>query len=372
MRIGIDCRLAGIRHAGIGRYIVELVQHLPTYDTAHSWVVFASNTLQIHELFPEGIPDTVTVVITPTKHYGLAEQWQIFRAASKAKLDVFHVPHFNIPILYRGALVVTIHDLLWHEYGGLHSTTLSPILYLLKYWAYRFTTSQAVKKASIILVPTHVVQHTIARYYGETSQKCLVTPEGIPSNWLKGKLPSLQKRTITSPLLYVGSLYPHKSVITVLEALQKNASLQLTIVSSRSAFTEKTKTKAKQLGVSDQITWKFQLSDEELLQELRSCLALVQPSISEGFGLTGLEAMAAGTPVLASNIATFREVYQDHAFYFEAGNTDSFTAAVEDLQQLSVSTLEKQIKSAREHAATFSWQRLADQTWDVYQSIGHE
>jgi hypothetical protein len=143
LTIGIDCRLAGKKHAGIGRYIENLVIRLPKVAKEQKdnrqtikWVYFFYDQSQANEIsdqIPESNRSTIKTVIAPIRHYSLAEQVKLPAIFKKENLDILHVPHFNVPILYAGKLVVTIHDLLWHERKGLHVTTLHPFLYWLTY-----------------------------------------------------------------------------------------------------------------------------------------------------------------------------------------------------------------------------------------------
>src|SRR5260221_9542612 len=184
-KIGIDCRLAGIHHAGIGRYTENLIKRLPALGPEFQWVFFFSNQKQVEEVLGDLVTHPqVQVVIAPIRHYSLAEQLQLPGMFIQQKLDLLHIPHFNVPLLYYGKLVITIHDLLWHEYRGLGVTTLSPWLYYLKYGGYRFVVSQAVRKASKILVPAETIKQTLLRFYPILSDKIVVTKEGVDDRFL--------------------------------------------------------------------------------------------------------------------------------------------------------------------------------------------
>ena len=149
MRIGIDARLAGSAHGGIGRYIEELLRFL-TLSEEHRWVVFLHHKGQLPWL--ESCKD-VEIVYAPIRHYTLQEQLAMPRIFSDAKLDLLHVPHFNIPLMYQGRFVVTIHDLLWHERRDRNATTLSPFMHILKYHVYKFVAETAIRRAEKVLVP---------------------------------------------------------------------------------------------------------------------------------------------------------------------------------------------------------------------------
>jgi len=262
--------------------------------------------------------------------------------------------------LYNKPLVVTIHDLLWHEYRGSTVTTLHPLLYWPKYWMYRFVTQRAVARAKKIFVPTQTVKDTVARYYPQVAQKVAVTYEGIGTELVSyaPKLKSVAREK--KHLLYVGSLYPHKNISLVLAALREMPDYVLEIVGSRNVFQEKIMQEVSELNHENQVIFSGRLSDEDLAREYASATALIQPSLSEGFGLTGLEALAFNTPVIASDIPIFHEVYQDAAEYFSKHSPQSFRDAVKLVEKPAVrTTLQKNAKRVQK---MYSWDTLAIET----------
>jgi len=282
------------------------------------------------------------------------------------------VPHFNIPIFYQGKLVITIHDLLWHEYRGLQVTTLNPLAYLLKYLAYRWVTARAIAKAQAILVPAQTIKKTILKYYPQVKSKIFVTHEGINNKFLISRPegdPSLRDNfkflNNSRTLVYLGSLYPHKNIKVVLQALKKLPNYKLKLIGARDVFSRESKKLIDQYQVNSQVKFLGFLEDAQVAKELKTSLALVQPSLSEGFGLTGVEAMSAGTPVIASKIPIFQEIYQDGAIYFDPHDPQSFVCAV---QKLEKTNLNKLLQKAKKIAASYSWDKMVQETLQVYAS----
>lgn len=359
-RIGIDCRLSGPDHAGIGRYIDELVKRL-IETTDITWVLFVGSDAQLP--FAKG-KENVEIVNAPVRHYTLAEQFVMPRLFAKAHIDLLHVPHFNVPLFYNGPFLVTIHDLLWHEQRGSHVTTLSPLVYSAKYRSYRWVVSHAVSSAEAILVPAATIQQTIMSNYPLVDpSKITVTSEGVDRSWFTKGTDSTQPEKL---LFYTGSLYPHKNVRVVVEALKQLPEYHLAVSSSRDVFVDEFLTQVSELGMSDRVTHLGRLSDDELKTWYAKSMALVQPSLSEGFGLTGVEAMAAGVPVIASNIAIFNEVYGDACIAFDPHSPESFVRAIQKLENSDRTQL---IKTGIERAKTFSWESMAKKTLSVYQSL---
>ena len=356
MKIGVDCRLSGIAHAGIGRYIENLIKRLPIIAPDIEWVYFYRNKNQI-------IPNiNVESKIVPIRHYTFQEQLQLISVFNQEKLDLLHVPHFNVPVMYQGKLVVTIHDLLWHEHKGPQATTLKSWKYWGKYTGYRLVASKAIKKADKIIVPTATIKNTLNDYYPGTNKKVVITHEGVDDNLLKFK--NLKVKRKKNSLIYVGSLYPHKNVKLVIQALENLPDWDLIIVGSRNVFQDQIKEEIKKVGVEKQVKFTGYLSDEKLAKEIKSSTALVQPSLSEGFGLTGVEAMALGTPVLASNIPVFKEIYQDAVIYFNPQFKKSFIKAVEKLSNNKTS-----IKKMEAVTNLCCWEEMTKETIKVYRSV---
>ena len=374
-RIGVDARLAGKQHAGIGRYIENLLVTLAEIQAKNiEWFFFFYDRQQADE-FQQILTKHhhITFVYAPIRHYSLAEQIQWPKILKEYRLDLLHVPHFNIPIFYSGKIVVTIHDLLWHQQIGPAATTLSGWKYYLKYLAYRLVTNQAVRRAAKIFVPAQTVKKTALTYYPQAEEKIVVTKEGIAPVFKK-TLQALQQnpdeainRQRINQLIYVGSLYPHKNIEIVLKALPKLPNITLKIVCSRNVFFERTQKLVQQLNLSQQVIFTGYLNDDELVKEINHSLALVQPSKSEGFGLTGIEAMACGTPVIASDIPIFSEIYAQIPYYFHPEKVDDFIQAFLKLQQRK--DYANKIKMGYQQAGQYDWQQMTQLIFKEYSSL---
>lgn len=367
--IGIDCRLGGLAHAGIGRYILNLVGRVALLRPQWQWKLLVTSQAQAAELIPNPAAyPNVECIETPYRHYTVAEQWYLPSILSSLKLDLLHVPHFNVPLLYKGKLVVTIHDLLWHEQTGTQVTTLPAWIYWPKYAGYRWVVSQAVRKAQAILVPTQTIKATLAKYYPFATAKTSVTYEG--SSLHEAKTPAklteatIKQRLTAKKLIYVGSLYPHKNVECIIRALLDLPDYTLTIIGSRSVFAKNIISLVTKLQLSDRVQLTGYLDDTKLAAHLASATALIQPSFSEGFGLTGLEALSGGVPVVASRIPIFQEVYQDGAFFFDPYKPEELAATV---KALTPALIKNRCERGLKVAQTYSWDTMATQTVSIYE-----
>lgn len=174
MKIVIDARLYGIENAGLGRYIINLVNELANIDNSNEYVILLRkkyfNSLKL--------PNNWMKVLADYRHYSFLEQIKLPKIISEAKPDIVHFPHFNIPVFYSGKFIVTIHDMLMHNQKGLEATTLNPINYFIKRLGYKFIFGQAVKKSYKVVVPSVSVKKDILKYYKINEEKVEVIYEG--------------------------------------------------------------------------------------------------------------------------------------------------------------------------------------------------
>lgn len=257
-------------------------------------------------------------------------------------------------------MVLTVHDLLWHEKKGLAVTTLPKWQYWIKYLGYRVITSLALAKARRIIVPAQTIKQIVVDHYPQTATRIVPIKEGALATTHLSETPSIKDKH----LLYIGSLYPHKNLSVVLNALSYLPDWRLTCVGARSAFHGRVQSQICQLGLDQRVELKGYVPDEKIALLYQQVTALIQPSTSEGFGLTGVEAMASGLPVIASDIPIFKEIYQDGALFFDPNNPKSL---VDLLENLTTTQIRQVSKLGKKVAAEYSWQSMAEQTLALYQ-----
>jgi glycosyltransferase involved in cell wall biosynthesis len=377
-RLGIDCRLAGPEHAGIGRYTENLVRELIKINQEKNFFelfLFFRNLNQAKvvlgsDYYQKSQDYHLTIKIVDIRHYSLKEQFCLPKIYRQSQLDLLHIPHFNVPVFYRKKVLITIHDLLWHQQKGMKVTTLKPLIYYAKYFAYLMVVKQAIKRAEFVLVPAQTIKKTVIKYYRQAKDKIIVTKEGLAEAYQKNlsltSIKNLSKKRIKKQLVYTGSLYPHKNIVLVIKALKKLPKYQLLVVGSRNVFQTQVRKLVARYKVKKQVKFLGYVPDDKLIKLYQESLALVQPSLSEGFGLTGVEAMASGTAVLASDIPIFREIYQNQAIYFKPKQVASFISALEKLQ---FSQRKEIIKKNLSFAKQYNWQEMAELSCRVYLTI---
>jgi len=367
MRIGIDARLYGIQHTGIGRYTQNLILNLAKADRKNTYIIFGSEDIREEiESFKR-----FQFIKLNTPIYSLREQLINSIVFHRAKLDLLHVPHFNAPILYFGKLVVTLHDLIKHFSTGKQVTTRSTPVYWFKHLAYRLVVRLNLIKASTIITPSNFWRDYLINHYHQSPDKIHVTYEAADKKFTLPKKVNSQKVLrrygLTKPfLIYTGNLYPHKNVPFLIKAVnqfnrQHKHQITLALVCSRQVFkdTFPPSNYLKPLGY---------VPDQDLAVLYSQALALVQPSLIEGFGLTGLEAMYLDLPVLAADASCLPEVYGDAALYF---NPHQINDLVKKINRVVTQPKVRQqlINQGRRRVKQFSWYKMAKQTSQIYRSL---
>ncbi len=173
--------------------------------------------------------------------------------------------------------------------------------------------------------------------------------------------------------IYVGNAYPHKNLKKLIEAMVKlnkkvKENIKLYIVSSRNVFTKRLEKLIDKFNAGDYVKLLGFVPDEKLKVLYKKSLAFVFPSISEGFGLPGLEAMNAQTLVSCSDIPVFREIYKDVPIYFNPFDVNSISDAMKLVLDMDAEAREKRIEKGLALAKTYSWSKMAKETLKVYES----
>jgi glycosyltransferase involved in cell wall biosynthesis len=397
MKIVIDARMYGLEHAGIGRYVSNFVRELTSHRslvTDHQFFLLVRKD-KFAEVKKE-VDKSFKLVIADYPHYSFQEQILLPIKLLKIKPDLVHFPHFNLPIFYFGKFVVTIHDLIKHESRGRETTTRWQPLYWFKYLNYQFLIWVVVKRAKMIIVPSNYWKKELVQRFKLKPEKIVVTYEGVDSRFRSPvtghRSPVvLSKYKISKPfLIYTGNLYPHKNVERLVEAVKLVNSEQrsvarkktpvtlptqagshqspvtLVIVCSRNIFYDRFKKKLKEMKAEQFVHLIGFVPDEELVDLYREAEAFVFPSLLEGFGLPGLEAMAVGLPVVSSKASCLPEIYGDAALYFDPHDlvdmTDKIQKMIEDKE-----IRKELIKKGFEQVKKYSWQKMAQETLRVYQ-----
>ncbi len=293
--------------------------------------------------------------------YTLREQVELlFHRASRGA--VWWSPHYNIPLGYRGPLVVTVHDLF-------HLTSTEVRASPLKLAYARMMFGAIRRKADKVICVSRFTADEFERLLGGKAGQLEVIRNGLDEGWFQ---PVAGVRPQANPyFLFVGNLKPNKNVHGLIRAfsyISGRLPHDLVIVGQTSGFITQDR-EAERLAAATGSRVKFtgMVDLDTLRRWYRHAEALVFPSFYEGFGFPPLEAMAVGCPVVASNAASLPEICGDAVLYCDPHDTrgiaDAIVRIVEDgglREQLLVKGLVQ--------AKNFSWTEAAARTSEVLQS----
>lgn len=381
MVIGVDASRAFVPDkTGTETYSFQLLKHMLVLPAAksHDWVIFtrgiSSRSLRRKYSWMKGSHVQVVEVKMSRlwTQIGLAvATWRSY--PDVGQLDVLWVPAHTLPILRnpRVRSVVTIH--------GLEYEWLPEYKNLLQRWYLPLSTKYAVLSSDILLAVSTYTKDQIITRLGALPEKIMVVSEGVDVKFFSKKRTESRKREvlerygITSPyLLFVGSLQPRKNLpylVSVYSRLRKiHPNLQLVIAGTRGWLFDEILTAPKRYGVENSVIFPGRVDDETYAILLQGAVLYLQPSLTEGFGLPTLEAMAAGCPVAVSSGGALPEVVGDAGLVL-SGSTDSLFDKSEWVRKIS-KVLNSRLQRARmkragrEWASAHTWRKSAKTTLD--------
>jgi len=358
-RIVIDARKSG---TSTGRYVDKLIEYLHKLHPAHE-IIILTKTPRIKPL-GELAPD-FKVIKSDYKEFTFAEQLGLLRQLKSLKPDLVHFTMTQQPILYKGKAVTTIHDLTTVRFNN---PAKNRLVFKFKQKVYGRVIKKAAQKSAYIITPSKFVKQDVAQYANISPNKVLVTYEAADRIDIAAEpVPRLKDKQF---IMYVGRPLPHKNLERLVDAFallkKEYPELMLALAGKMDANFRRIEARVTQKRMADSIVFTDFVSEGELKWLYQNTQAYIFPSLSEGFGLPGLEAMIHGAPVVASKATCLPEIYGDAARYFNPKNTRDMASKISDV--LSSAGLRGElIKKGRERAAKFSWQKMARDTLKIYE-----
>jgi glycosyltransferase involved in cell wall biosynthesis len=232
-----------------------------------------------------------------------------------------------------------------------------------------------VIKTNDIIVPSDFWRDYLIKNFHVRPEKITTTHEAVDPNFINKinqieELPSASFINKKPYLIYTGNLYPHKNVQIIIEALRQLPGINLKIICARNYFTQNLEKLIKKYKLQKQVEFLGYIPDQEFKEIYTNALALVHPSLMEGFSLTGLEAMALNCPVISSNASCLPEIYQDSVLYFDPNNNQDLISQINKLKN-SPELREKLIKLGQLQVGKYSWNDTAKKTFTIYKNILH-
>ncbi len=370
MRVLMDLTSAVQGHGGLGRYADELTRALIALDRGVDLRIFYND--------PLGRLPSPPVDALPRKVLGWSNKtWRLTALFSKythvsmdrllGKADVFHATDHLLPRLSRTRSVFTLHDLAFLRVPEAHLP--------LNRWFLKLMMPFFLGQADAIIAVSEFTKRDALAYYALDESKFQVIPEGVSTDF-RPVLDPLRlagvRRRYGLPdrfILFVSTIEPRKNLSTLwaaYRALRSEGRTEGLVVAGRKGWLyEDTMVRLREAGLEDEVIFLGHVAEEDLpaVYTLADCFAF--PSLFEGFGLTPLEAMASGCPVVCSNSSSLPEVCGDAAILVAPHDVAALASALRRV--LSEPALQADLKrKGIRQAALFTWESAAKKTLEVY------
>ena len=364
MKIVIDARTL---RTSTGRYIERLIHYLQKIDNKNDYVILLKP-----KDFDSWQPSNPRFkkVICPYKEYSFAEQIGFKKQLESLKPDLVHFAMVQQPVWYNSSPVVTtMQDLTTVRF---RNPDKNPIVFWTKQQIYKWVNKKVAKKSSHIITISNFVKNDLIKFTGVNPEKITVTLESA-DELPKGNEP-VDRLIGKKFIMYIGRPTPHKNLRRLIDAFallqKKYPDLTLALAGKKDSNYSRHETYVNEHGIKNVVFTGF-ISDEQLRWMYENTAVYCFPSLSEGFGLPGLEAMLHGAPVASSTATCLPETHGDAAHYFDPFSVEDIAKSIDDI--LSDDKLRNElIKKGKKHVKTFSWQRMAEQTLAVYEKYGRK
>lgn len=361
IRIAFDARMHS--HGGIGTYIGGLLHALSQDPQFEHGCLLGANGLKA--LSPHFCERPWRAPI-----YSLREQ--VFLPSPPHRAALWHSPHFNVPLRWRGGLVVTIHDLIHVKFPRVARTR----------WASgyaRVMLRYVARRAQAVIAVSETTKRDFCDYTQADPGRVVVIPHGVDPAVARPVADEersriLERYGIHRPfLLWVSAIRPHKNPLIALKAFARlrtehRIPHQLVMVGSPLPWYSAPQEESNRLGLMDAVRWVGAVPPSELPALYQTAEALIAPSTYEGFGLAALEAMAAGLPVVCSSTPALSELVENAGLTVSPDDVDLWVASLYNV--LVDGSLRRTLRErGRARARNFTWERCAQAHLRIYSAL---
>ena len=360
LRIGVDAREVLGDATGVGRYLSELLKRWVARQDASTrhFVLFAPGRITLP------LPgDRATTRVLPARHAGTWwEQTALRRAVARERLDLFFAPGYTAPVGLKLPIAVTIHDVSFLA----HPEWFKPREGLRRRWL----TRHSGRQARVVLTDSVFSRDEILKHIGVGRDRIQVVPPGVSPRQRASTPPSHRRERL---VLFVGTLLNRRRLPQLIDAFAvATADLpetRLVIVGADRTWPPQDLTGlAAKLGIARRVELLNYVNETELGDLYARASVFVFLSEYEGFGLTPLEALAAGVPIVVLDTPVAREVYGPAATYVPRNADVTDTAWIIRRILLDKTAAHEQMAVAPGVLARYSWDVAAASTLDALES----
>jgi glycosyltransferase involved in cell wall biosynthesis len=369
MRIAVDARELLGRPTGVGRYLAELLARWTrsAEDAPHEVVLVTPVPLDRAAPWRGSDGARIRDVVTGGQPGTWWEQGSLARATSRLECDVLFCPAYTAPLATRRPIVVTMHDVSFAARPGWFTWREAV--------RRRVLARASARKARAVLTPSRFSRDEIVRHLHVDPGKVHVVPQAVDSHACFGAPrrawadPSAPREPV---VLYVGSIFNRRRLPDLIAGFgliaRARPDLRLEVVGDDRTFPPQDLAGlAAATGVGAQIALRAYVPQAALDDLYSRARVFAFLSEYEGFGITPLEAMQAGVPVVALETPVAREVYREAALYVRAGDAAGLAEALGRLLDDGPARL-RALAAGRAVVSGYSWDRTARQTMAVLEA----
>ncbi len=378
MKIGINALFCQFPATGSGQYLSHLTHALSEIDQQNEYMLFGSQSIEHSETYPypyrvERVPGFAAKNENIEKVYW--EQFTVPAAAQRAGMDLLHIPYFAPSLFARIPTVVTIHDVI-----PLRLPAYQPNG---KVKAYMNLVARAAQRATMVITISQHAKKDIIDVLKLPPERIRVIYEAAGDEYRPVSDPAVLAAARARYgvgeryIFYLGGLDQRKNVPQLVRAFAHlhgrlgDPGLQLLIAGNpdkqKGPLFPDPRPLAADLGMSGQIIYRF-IEEEDKAALYSGASLFVFPSLYEGFGLTPLEAMSSGAPVVCSNRTSLPEVVGDAALSVDPDDLQALVTAMSSVLTNDDLRADLRARSLR-RAQLFNWHKTATETLAVYEEV---
>lgn len=379
MRIGIDYTAGVNQGAGIGRYTRSLIKAVAALDRTSEYILFyavkpdgaSPHLSDLHDLLR--LHPNFTAREAPLPERAMTIMWHRLHIPwwvdqFLGRIDVFHSPDFVSAPQRRGRSIVTVHDLSFLTVPDCAEPSLRRYL--------RRAVWRSVRNADSLVAVSSNTKADLVRLLRLPADRIHVVPNGVDERFSpvtdQEKVAALKNRLgLQGPyILTVGTLEPRKNLVRLLEAFKllrdRGLTRRLVIAGRKGWLYEPIFQAVSRMNLGEAVTFLDFVDDDDLPTLYGAADAFVYPSIYEGFGIPPLEALACGTPVIASNTSSLPEVLDKAAILVDPVDPAAIAWGIDRVLH-NDEERRHLIEAGLERARLFPWQAAGAKLIEIYQ-----
>jgi glycosyltransferase involved in cell wall biosynthesis len=378
LKVGLDGRALGNinRTRGIGRYTASLIESLARADSDYRFVLFGYGREPEPGLLDPRALEAMEwreIPRAPKLSYLtlLADHWLYARAVHEAGVDLFHGIDHNLTPLLRCPSIVTVHDLVLLVLRGPYLGPTS--------WLWMMAHRQAARKARAVVAVSRNTAMDVERIWSIPADRIVVVPEGVSDIYHAVEDEAEIEETtarfgVAGPyFLYLGGFDPRKNIHNMLLSfkrfiLREGGGYNMVLCGDTRSFEAYLRDEIDELGLGENVVLTGFVEEESLPALYSGAVGFVCVSLYEGFGLPPLEAMACGTPVIASRASSIPEVVGDAGLLVDPLDPADIMGGMDQVANRPETRRELRERGLRQ-ASRFTWDETARRTLALYEGI---